>query len=263
VDGLGRRVGKKIDGVLLKQWVYRDALKPVAELDGAGNLVAEFVYGAKSNVPNYVRRGTTTYRVISDQLGSPRYVVNVVNSTDVAVSATYTSFGDVTGTALDWMPFGFAGGIYDADSGALRFGARDYDPLVGRWTSKDPIRFASGRTNIYAYAGSDPVNRRDPSGLLDWDDACTIATTCQEECARLNAWDPLGYLGCLAGCVAGGLVWEERQPYGREKERGGEADCSSYAAKAYDWCIEDGFSPSDCAGVAAAAYADCMKKWGK
>jgi YD repeat-containing protein len=26
VDGLGRRVGKKIDGVLLQQWVYRDAL---------------------------------------------------------------------------------------------------------------------------------------------------------------------------------------------------------------------------------------------
>ena len=65
VDGLGRRVGKKIDGMLLQQWVYRDALKPVAELDGVGNLVAEFVYGGKSNVPDYVRRDGATYRVVS------------------------------------------------------------------------------------------------------------------------------------------------------------------------------------------------------
>ena len=63
VDGMGRRVGKKKNGVLLKQWIYRDALKPVAELDGAGNLVAQFVYGAKGNVPDYVVRGGATYRV--------------------------------------------------------------------------------------------------------------------------------------------------------------------------------------------------------
>ena len=31
--------------------------KPVAELDGSGDLVAEYAYGAKSNVPDYVVRG--------------------------------------------------------------------------------------------------------------------------------------------------------------------------------------------------------------
>ena len=36
--------------------------------------------------------------------------------------------------------FGFAGGIYDPDTELVRFGARDYDPRVGRWTTKDPIR---------------------------------------------------------------------------------------------------------------------------
>jgi RHS repeat-associated protein len=165
VDGLGRRVGKKIDGVLLKQWVYRDALKPVAELDGAGNLVAEFVYGAKGNVPDYVRRGGATYRVISDHLGIPRHLVNVSNSGDVPFTASYTSFGEVSGTGLDWMPFGFAGGIHDSDSGLVRFGARDYDPTVGRWVSKDPIRFQGRQANFYVYVGNDPVNLNDPSGL--------------------------------------------------------------------------------------------------
>jgi RHS repeat-associated protein len=164
VDGLGRRVGKKKNGVLLKQWIYRDALKPVAELDGSGALVAEFVYGSKGVVPDYVRRGGNTYRVISDHLGSPRYVLNVANSADAPFRADYSSFGDVTGMGLSWMPFGFAGGHYDADSGLVRFGVRDYAGGVGRWISKDPIRFLGGR-NMFLYSMGDPVNLADPLGL--------------------------------------------------------------------------------------------------
>jgi RHS repeat-associated protein len=49
-------------------------------------------------------------------------------------------------------------------SGFVRFGARDYDAVVGRWTSKDPIRFAGGQANIYAYVNNDPVNYADPAG---------------------------------------------------------------------------------------------------
>jgi len=33
----------------------------------------------------------------------------------------------------------------------VHFGSRDYDPQVGRWTTKDPIGFASEDTNLYAY----------------------------------------------------------------------------------------------------------------
>jgi hypothetical protein len=47
----------------------------------------------------------------------------------------------------------------------VRFGARDYDPEVGRWLSKDPILLRGGQTNLYVYAGNDPVNNVDPSGL--------------------------------------------------------------------------------------------------
>ncbi len=46
-----------------------------------------------------------------------------------------------------------------------RFGARDYDAETGRWTSKDPIRFAGGDTNLYGYVLVDPVNGIDPEGL--------------------------------------------------------------------------------------------------
>jgi RHS repeat-associated protein len=164
VDGMGRRVGKKKNGALLKQWIYRDALKPVAELDGSGNLVSEFVYGSKDSVPDYVRRGGNTYRVIFDQLGSPRYVVNVSNASDVPFTASYTSFGEVTGSGLDWMPFGFAGGIYEPDAMLVRFGVRDYDPQVGRWTAKDPILLWAD-VNAYDYTEGDPVDTQDPSGM--------------------------------------------------------------------------------------------------
>jgi RHS repeat-associated protein len=157
-------VGKKKNGAMVKQWLYRNSFTPVVELDGSGNLISEFVYASKKNVPDYVVRGGATYRVISDQLGSPRYVVNVANAGDVPFTASYTSFGVVTGTGLDWMPFGFAGGIYDSETKVIRFGKRDFDPTVGRWVSKEPLRFKAGR-NFYAYAWNDPVNLFDPTGL--------------------------------------------------------------------------------------------------
>lgn len=65
-----------------------------------------------------------------------------------------------------FQPFGFAGGRYDPDTSLVRFGARDYDAEMGRWLERDPIGFKGGDTNLYAYAGSDPVNRIDPSGTF-------------------------------------------------------------------------------------------------
>jgi RHS repeat-associated protein len=165
-DGLNRRVAKKVGGSIAKQWLYRDSLKPVAELDGTGNLVSTFVYASNPNVPDYMVRGSSTYRILTDQIGSVRTVVDVSTGA-VAWSASYTAFGVPTITAAqpDFIPFGFAGGLYDVDTGLVRFGARDYDPSVGRWISKDPTRFRGG-SNLYTYAWNDPVNLVDRTGRL-------------------------------------------------------------------------------------------------
>jgi RHS repeat-associated protein len=64
----------------------------------------------------------------------------------------------------DFQPFGFAGGPTDTDTGLIRVGTRDYDPGVGRWTTKDTWRFGGGQTNLFAYSQGDPINRTDPSG---------------------------------------------------------------------------------------------------
>ncbi len=165
VDGQSRRIGKKVNGVLVQGWLYQNQLNPVAELDGSGNVVSRLVYGTKANVPDYVIKAGVTYRIISDHLGSPRLVVNTSDGT-VAQRIDYDEFGQVTSdTSPGFQPFGFAGGLYDQHTGLVRFGARDYDAVTGRWTAKDPIKFEAGSTNLFSYTITNPINEIDPLGL--------------------------------------------------------------------------------------------------
>ena len=164
IDGSNRRIGKKVNGLLVQGFLYGDPLNPVAELDGLGNVVSRFVYGVKPNVPDYVELGGVTYRIVSDHLGSVRIVVDSTTGA-IAQRIDYDEFGNVTqDTNPGFQPFGFAGGIYDTDTNLSRFGARDYDPELGRWTAKDPIRFEGGDPNLFGYTLSDPVNLIDSTG---------------------------------------------------------------------------------------------------
>lgn len=164
IDGVGQRVGKRVNGTLTKGWLYLDEGRVIAELDGAGAVVSRFVYGTRRNVPDHMIRGGVAYRIIPDHLDSPRLVVNTVSG-EVAQRITYDEFGRVTGdTNPGFQPFGFGGGLYDADTGLVRFGSRDYDPQTGRWTSYDPVLFGGRDTNLYAYVFNDPVNQTDVGG---------------------------------------------------------------------------------------------------
>jgi len=164
IDGMNRRVGRRVDGVLDRQWLYQNSLNPVAELDGAGALLARYVYGTRSHVPDYVVKGGTTYRIVTDHLGSVRRVVDVASGS-VAMALEYDAWGRVTaseGAGFVWL--GYAGGITDDSTSLVRFGARDYEPRVGRWTAKDPIGFAGGSANQYEYVLNDPASLVDPEG---------------------------------------------------------------------------------------------------
>ncbi|HWK27650.1 MAG TPA: RHS repeat-associated core domain-containing protein [Solirubrobacter sp.] len=166
IDAGGRRVAVKRDGVLERGFLYGRGTGPVAELAADGALRSRFVYATRGNVPDYMVQSGTTYRIVTDQLGSPRAVVNTANGTRVQ-EIDYDEFGRVTrDTNPGFQPFGFAGGLYDRDTGLVRFGARDYDPETGRFTAKDPLRFDGGDTNLYGYALGDPVNFADPSGMF-------------------------------------------------------------------------------------------------
>lgn len=161
-----RRTGKKVNGTLTQGFLYNNQLQIVAELDGTGAVVSRFVYADRANVPSFMVKGGTTYRIISDHLGSPRLVVNASDGS-VAERLDYDEFGNVlTDTNPGFIPFAFAGGLYDQDTKLVRFGARDYDPENGRWTIKDPIRFQGGDSNLYGYVLSDPLNKIDPDGRI-------------------------------------------------------------------------------------------------
>ena len=166
IDGENRRIGKKTGGTLTQGFLYQDDLNPIAELDGSNNIVSRFVYGSMSNVPDYMIKNGTTYRIISDHLGSVRLVVNTQTG-EIVQRIDYDTFGQVTqDTNPGFQPFGFAGGLYDSDTGLVRFGARDYDAEVGRWTAKDPIGFDGGDTNLYAYVFNETINFTDPTGEI-------------------------------------------------------------------------------------------------
>ncbi|WP_177246570.1 polymorphic toxin-type HINT domain-containing protein [Actinacidiphila alni] len=82
-------------------------------------------------------------------------------------------YGNPRGTQpADWPGSkGFVGGTQDPTTGLTRLGARDYDPVLGRFTSADPLFEATDPNQIggYTYAGDSPVTQSDPSGLSNRD----------------------------------------------------------------------------------------------
>ena len=110
----------------------------------------------------------TVYCLMTDHLGSVRLVVNAETG-EVVQRRDYDAFGRVlSDTNPGFQPFGFAGGLYDPDTDSVRFGTRDYDAHLGRWTAKDPILFEGRDTNLYGYVGNDPANWIDPGGLYSF-----------------------------------------------------------------------------------------------
>ena len=94
--------------------------------------------------------------------------MEVVDDEDRIVKALhYDAFGTLLADSNPGftVPLGYGGGLPDRHTGLVRFGLRDYDPDVGRWTAKDPIGYAGGDNDLYGYCLDDPINGVDPEGL--------------------------------------------------------------------------------------------------
>jgi RHS repeat-associated protein len=170
IDGANRRIGRKVNGTLTEGFLYQDRVRPIAALDGGGNVVSRFVYALPGIAPDFMIKGGATFRIVTDPIGSPRLVVDVATGT-IAQRMNYDEFGNVTlDTNPGFQPFGFAGGLYDPATKLVRFGLRDYDAATGRFTAKDPALVAE--ESLYAYGANDPVNQVDRLGRApnDWDD---------------------------------------------------------------------------------------------
>ncbi len=108
---------------------------------------------------------------------------DVVATTDAAGTVTSTGtwdeYGDVTaGSGGQWGWLGAPQRRSDATLGAIEMGARQYDPALGRFYSRDPV--PGGSCNPYDYTCADPVNNTDLDGRY-----CLTGTTKQ--------WQTVGF----------------------------------------------------------------------
>jgi RHS repeat-associated protein len=152
-----------VNGTIVEKYLWKDAITLLAVYDGSDNLVTRFNYG-DDRLPLSMTHNGSTYYLLVDPIGSLRAVTDA--SGNLIKRVDYDTFGNIivdTNPALS-VPFGFAGGLQDRTTGLVRFGARDYDPAIGRWIAQDPIDFAGGDTNLYGYVMNDPVNWVDPEG---------------------------------------------------------------------------------------------------
>jgi RHS repeat-associated protein len=101
----------------------------------------------------------------SDQIGSARRVFASVSS---APAYGYDPYGNPLQATAPLTDFNYAGMFFNADSGLSLTQYRAYDPVAGRWLSRDPIgemRASATATNLYNYVASNPVSLLDSTGL--------------------------------------------------------------------------------------------------
>ena len=165
-DPMGRRIAKKINGMIIEKYLWQGLTRLLAVYDENNNLLMRLQYG-EARMPVAMTRGTDTYYLSYDQVGSLRVVADALGNPLKRIE--YDSFGSIINdTNPEFaIPFGFAGGLQDKDIGGLvKFGFRDYDPEVGRWTAKDPISFSGADVDLYGYVANNPISYIDPYGLL-------------------------------------------------------------------------------------------------
>jgi RHS repeat-associated protein len=154
-DGLGRRTQEKVNGAVIKQWVWCDGAQPCEERDGS-NAVTKRFYGQGEQI------GGTPYFFTSDHLGSIREMTDLAGT--VRARYDYDPYGRMLKISGDLeSDFGFTGFYRHQVSGLSLTFYRAYDPELGRWLSKDPLD-ESSKINRYDYCANDPVNQIDPDG---------------------------------------------------------------------------------------------------
>jgi RHS repeat-associated protein len=159
-DPLGR-LFQVVSGGATTRFLY-DGATVIAELDGAGNVLRRYVHGPGVDEPLVWYEGSSLSDrrwLVADERGS---IIAVSSSAGVAVNR-YDEYG--VPAQGNTGRFGFTGQMWLAEAGLYHFKARAYHPGLGRFLQPDPIGVAGGM-NLYAYAGDDPVNARDPSGLV-------------------------------------------------------------------------------------------------
>jgi RHS repeat-associated protein len=152
-----------------------DGIHCIADVDDDGDVVRSYVHGpGVDNLLAMTVHGetqTNTYYYLTDHLGSVLAITD--DSGAVVETYQYDAYGrttvyDADGTPMDESALGnrfaFHGREVCWTTGLMLLRARWYDPVIGRWLSKDPIGI-SGGLNQYVAFGNNPLIYVDPTGL--------------------------------------------------------------------------------------------------
>ncbi|MDD2601267.1 MAG: RHS repeat-associated core domain-containing protein [Kiritimatiellae bacterium] len=105
-----------------------------------------------------------TYYALADANGNITEYLN--DSGTVVAHSEYDAFGNTSassGDMVDDFVFRFSSKYLDSETGLYYYGFRYYDPVTGRWLSRDPIE-ESGGINLYGIGGNDLINKIDLLG---------------------------------------------------------------------------------------------------
>jgi len=171
-DGAGRRVREWTNDVETKRWIW-DGLELSEERD-SNNAVTKRYYSQGMQVT--IGSNSGSYYYTRDHLGSVREMVDSAGA--VRARYDYDIWGNRSGNLIATTPvdaeFGFTGHYYHTASGLYLAPFRAYDPLAGRWISRDPLGEAGG-LNLYGYVNNSPANYVDPNGKSPLGIAAAVA----------------------------------------------------------------------------------------
>jgi RHS repeat-associated protein len=157
-DPFGRRTAKAILGTTTN-YLY-DGLNPMQELSGStvtANLLTGL--GVDERFTRTDSSGTADF--LTDVLGSTLALTNSSGSS--VAQYTYEPFGNTAPAGSSSSTYQYAGRENDG-TGLYQYRARYYSPQTGRFLSEDPLGFAGGDVNLYAYGADSPTNFTDPFG---------------------------------------------------------------------------------------------------
>ncbi|MFA5021360.1 MAG: RHS repeat-associated core domain-containing protein, partial [Patescibacteria group bacterium] len=143
-DPFGRRLSKVVNGIT-NYFLYADE-GLIAEYDGEGNLTREYGYTPDSlwmnNLVFMRTHGQTTnyYYAINDHLGAVQKLV--ANNGSVVWSMAQDAFGRavVSSNSSIICNLRFSSQYYDEESGLHQNTMRYYDPVSGRYISRDLLQ---------------------------------------------------------------------------------------------------------------------------
>jgi RHS repeat-associated protein len=207
-DPLGRR--RSVDDGAQVIGFLHDGANPVATTDATGTPTGRWLAGLGLDSTLAITDAAgNTRTLLTDALGST--VGEVDPAGGLSAGYTYTPHGQATTTGSPTSAVTYTGREADP-TGLVYLRARYYDPKLGRFISPDPIGFAGGDTNLYAYAFNNPVTYTDPTGLTPLAlIGCAVGAAIGGGHAylsgRKSGWGIAGAAvgGCLTGATLGGL----------------------------------------------------------